>query len=78
MSPANRHARRDSRLALMRDRNVTSWLGEFGYPQNFAGLNQAINERGRGRVSRELAAHEARRKVQAYARAQRPEQASPR
>jgi hypothetical protein len=78
MSPANRHARRDSRLALMRDRNVTSWLAEFGYPENFAGLNQAINERGRGRVSRELAAHDARRKVREYVRHQARETVSPR
>jgi hypothetical protein len=34
-----------------------SWLQEFGYPVNLAGLNQAVNERGKMRVGIELDVH---------------------
>lgn len=42
---------------IMQNRVTTTWLQEFGYPVNFAGLNQAVNERSRERLGRELDIH---------------------
>jgi hypothetical protein len=47
--------------SCMRDTILQSWLREFGYTVDFAGLNQARSERGPERVKRELDAHAKRR-----------------
>lgn len=64
------------------ERELVSWLLEFGYRPDVHGIAVAFRvaraERGSARLARELAAHEARFAVRGYVRAQRPQAVNPR